>query len=75
MRWKKIDDLKYRFYAELEKNSEGKRIRKMKVFVFDQQPTRNELLAAAAEFEKTARAANQEKELKPDGELDTAWGE
>jgi hypothetical protein len=75
VKWKKIDDLKYRFYVEIERNSKGKRMRQTKNFKFDHQPTRKELLATAAEFERTARAANQEKELKPDGELDTARGE
>lgn len=74
-RWKKIDDKKYRFYVELERNHEGKRIRQTRVLTFDQQPSKIDLLAAAAEFEKSARAAHQKKELQPDGELDTARGE
>lgn len=72
--WKKIDDKTYRFHVEVKNTGEA-RLRIAKVIRFAQPPSNSELLAEAAKFEETTRAEHQNKELKPDGELDTARGE
>lgn len=72
--WKKINDTTYRFHVEVKNTGEA-RLRIAKVIRFAQPPSKSELLETAAIFEETTRAEHHNKELKPDGELDTARGE